>query len=270
MSETPSLGLPFLAAEQAQKHVTHNEALGMLDALVQLAVKDRSLAAPPGSPAAGDRYIVAAGATGAWTGHQDDIAVWDASAWSFHAPREGWRAWIDDENALAVFDGAAWVELGATIGVLQNLTRLGIGTTADATNPLAAKLNKALWTARTVAEGGDGDLRYTMNKESAADVLSLLLQTGFSGRAEIGLVGDDDLSIKVSADGSAWSEALRLKASDGSARLKLETSTVAALPSAATRGAGALIYVSDEAGGTVIAFSDGTAWRRVTDRAVVS
>ena len=40
-----------------------------------------------------------------------------------------------------------------------------------------------------------------MNKETAADVLSLLLQTGFSGRAEIGLIGDDDLLFKVSPDG---------------------------------------------------------------------
>jgi len=79
MSETPSLGLPLLAAEQAQKHVTHNEAISALDALVQLAVKDRGLAAPPGSPAAGDRYIVAAGASGAWAGHESEIAAWQTA-----------------------------------------------------------------------------------------------------------------------------------------------------------------------------------------------
>lgn len=44
--------------------------------------------------------------------------------------------------------------------------------------------------------------------------------------------------------------------------------TVATLPSASP--AGRTIYVSDEAGGAVIAFSDGTAWRRLTDRAIVS
>ena len=101
-------------------------------------------------------------------------------------------------------------------------------------------------------------------------MVSLLLQSGFSGRAEIGLVGDDDLLIKVSADGSAWTEALRLKGSDGSARLKLEASNVAGLPSAAARGAGALIHVTDETGGAIVAFSDGTNWRRVSDRAIVS
>ena len=75
MPETVSLGLPLLVAEQAQKHVTHNEALRALDAIVQLSVKDRDLAAPPGSPAEGDRYIVAASPTGAWAGHAGDIAV---------------------------------------------------------------------------------------------------------------------------------------------------------------------------------------------------
>jgi hypothetical protein len=47
------------------------------------------------------------------------------------------------------------------------------------------------------------------------------------------------------------------------------TYTVATLPTAATYARG-LIYVSDEAGGAVIAFSDGTNWRRVTDRNIVS
>ena len=45
---------------------------------------------------------------------------------------------------------------------------LGPGTTADASNPFSAKLTAALWTAKTVAEGGAGDLFYTMNKEAAA------------------------------------------------------------------------------------------------------
>ena len=188
----------------------------MLDAVVQLAVKDRHLTAPPGAPDDGDRYIVAAGATGAWVGQAQKIAAWQDGAWAFLAPAEGFRAWVEDEDALLIFDGAAWVDVGSAIHVLQNLSLLGIGTTADAANPFSAKLNKALWTAKTAAEGGDGDLRYTMNKETAADVLSLLLQTGFSGRAELGLIGDDDFALKVSANGSAWAEAMRIDKDDGS------------------------------------------------------
>ena len=55
MDSTPNLDLPYIAAAQAQKHVTHNEAIRALDAIVQLAVLDRDLAAPPASPGDGDR-----------------------------------------------------------------------------------------------------------------------------------------------------------------------------------------------------------------------
>lgn len=220
MPETVVLGLPLLVAEQAQKHVTHNEALRALDALVQLSVKDRDLAVPPGSPGEGDRYIVAGSPTGVWAGHAADIAVWQDGAWDFHDPREGWRCWVEDENAFLIFNGSAWVDWGAALGVLQNLALLGIGTTADATNPFSAKLNKALWTAKTAAEGGDGDLRHTMNKEAAGDVLSLLMQRGFSGRAELGLIGDDDFSLKVSPDGSSWTVALSVDRTTGICTVK--------------------------------------------------
>ncbi|MTH95173.1 hypothetical protein E1297_04105, partial [Roseibium sp. RKSG952] len=55
--------------------------------------------------------------------------------------------------------------------------RLGLRSTADTSNPFSAKLNAALWTARTLAEGGTGDLFYTMSKEASGDDLGLTLQT---------------------------------------------------------------------------------------------
>ena len=81
MSEsTTILNLPYLAAAQAQKHVTHNEALRTLDAIVQISVLDRDISSPPGSPAEGDRYIVAANPTGAWSGKTGAIAAFQDSA----------------------------------------------------------------------------------------------------------------------------------------------------------------------------------------------
>jgi hypothetical protein len=73
--QTANLALPLLASSQAQKHVTHNEALNQLDALVQISVLDRHLTAPPGGAAEGDRYIPAGPATGAWVGQENAIAV---------------------------------------------------------------------------------------------------------------------------------------------------------------------------------------------------
>jgi hypothetical protein len=215
MTVTPHLALPLIAAAQAQKHVTHNEAITALDALVQLAVIDRDLSLPPAAPAEGDRYIVAGAGTGAWAGKGGQIALWQDAAWRHFAPSRGFLAYVLDESVLVTWTGAAWVDALSAITAFQNLALLGLGTSADATNPFSAKLNKALWTAKTGAEGGTGDLRYTMNKEGTAKTLSLLLQSAFSGRAEIGLTGDDDLHIKVSADGAAWKEALKVNRTTG-------------------------------------------------------
>ncbi|EXL08892.1 DUF2793 domain-containing protein [Aquamicrobium defluvii] len=214
MSDTTAhLALPFIMAAQAQKHVTHNEALRLLDGLVQLSVLDRDLTAPPGSPADGDRYIVASGATGAWTGWDLNVALWTDGAWLRLPPRAGWQAWVEDEGLLLVYNGSAWI--GTTPSELQNMALLGIGTTADAANPFSAKLNAALWTARTVAEGGTGDLFYTMNKEAAGGDLGLTLQTGYVTKALMGLFGSDKFRLAVSADGSTFFDGLIVDNANG-------------------------------------------------------
>jgi hypothetical protein len=203
---TTNLALPYILAAQAQKHVTHNEALRLLDGLVQLSVLDRDLTAPPGSPADGDRYIVDSGATGDWAGWDQNVALFTDGAWLRLPPRTGWRAWIEDEGILLVYDSSDWI--GTTPASLQNLALLGVGTIADAANPFSAKLNAALWTAKTAGEGGTGDLFYTMNKETAGDDLGLTLQTGFVTKALLGLFGSDKFRLAVSADGSTFFDGL--------------------------------------------------------------
>ncbi len=115
---TPNLALPLLAAAQAQKHVTVNEALSRLDGLVQISVKNRNLTAPPASPVEGDRYIVAAGATGAWAGWDGEVVLFSGGAWLRLAPQEGWRVWIEDEGVLVVRTGGAWLTLDAVLNLL--------------------------------------------------------------------------------------------------------------------------------------------------------
>ena len=95
MTSTPNLALPYIDASQSQKHVTHNAALSDLDAIVQLGVKQRGALAPPASPAAGDRYLVGAGATGAFAGQDGALAAFVDGAWIFAAPRNGWRCWVE-------------------------------------------------------------------------------------------------------------------------------------------------------------------------------
>ena len=85
--ETPALRLPFILNGQAQKHVTHNEALVALDALVQLAVVSVGEDGPPASPAEGERHIVGDAPTGAWDGHAGEVAAFTGGAWRFHTPQ---------------------------------------------------------------------------------------------------------------------------------------------------------------------------------------
>ncbi|MDP3898899.1 MAG: DUF2793 domain-containing protein [Mesorhizobium sp.] len=388
---TTNLKFPYILPSQAQKHVTHNEALRELDIVVQLSVLDRGLGAPPVTPVEGDRYIVGSPATGAWAGHAAEVAAWQDGGWRFAAPSNGWLAWVASEDRLLVFDGADWVS--AVTGALNPAPMVGVNATADVTNRLAVASQASLF------DNEGGDHRLKINKATVADTSSVLFQTGYSGRIELGAAGDDAFRVKVSADGVAWKTALAVDPAtgflgigtdapegplhilragsgpihervddatgapamnsrkargtpaartsvldgdvvqgffaqgfDGTAyvgcanlrwivdgapstgsvptRLEFWTFTPgvghnekmrvtpggnvgigvtapttrlqvagpvrtgqyakAALPSAASSGAGAIVYVSDEAGGAVLAFSDGSAWRRVTDRAVVS
>lgn len=88
MDQTTHLGLPYLASSQARKHVTPNESLTSLDALVQASVHSRSDALPP-SPAAGASYILASDEAGVATG---DLACHDGYGWQILRAGEGWRA----------------------------------------------------------------------------------------------------------------------------------------------------------------------------------
>ena len=108
MTDTPRLKLPAIEAAQAQKHVTHNEALALLDAFVQLVVESRNMAAPPGSPAEGDTYIVAASATGAWSGWDLMLAVYSGGAWIKLVPPAGAKAFVKDERATVTYSDGVW------------------------------------------------------------------------------------------------------------------------------------------------------------------
>jgi hypothetical protein len=408
MTDSPNLGLPLMEAAQAQKHVTHNEALVLLDAILQIAVADMAANTPPSSPSAGARVVVGPAATGAFVGQTGKIAYFDNAAWRFFQPGNGWIVWSTVDAALYIYTGAAWVKFTDSLGAIQNLGMLGVGAAADATNPLSVRAGNALFSARYVTDGGDGSLRFKLNKENVGASVSQLYQTNWSGRAETGLMGNDLWSVRRSADGVTWTTPLSVdtaqvrvldgsatvpgigfaaatgtgfsRASDGtfcatvggvevwrgstagvfsvsssavvgdnsgnrgrltigvglsnglyfgsrgsigalldgvfvmrdnagssfgrlafggstagfpslkrsaanvqvrladdSAFAGLECSfvrpasfTVATAPSASALGAGATIYVSNESGGAVIAFSDGAAWRRVTDRAIIS
>ncbi|HEX2811409.1 MAG TPA: DUF2793 domain-containing protein [Sphingopyxis sp.] len=108
-TRTARLALPLLAMAQAQKEVTHNEALVLLDALVHAAIEDGPLTAPPSSPVAGQCWLVGAGADGDWAGQADAIAIWCDGGWRFAAPRPGMRIARLSDGAWLRYRSGAWV-----------------------------------------------------------------------------------------------------------------------------------------------------------------
>ena len=211
MDQTSRLSLPFIMPQQAQKHVTHNEALQALDALVQPVVESRTLTTPPASPLLGDAYIVGPGATGLWSGHDAEIAAFQAGAWLFYDPAPGWLVYAKAEHAILVFDAGTWTALASNGAA--GIPTLGINTSADTTNRLAVASAASLFT-----HAGNGH-QLKLNKAAPADTASLLYQTGYSGRAEMGLMGDDLWRLKVSATGSSWFNALTVDSATGGVTL---------------------------------------------------
>ncbi len=245
---TPRLGIPMLAAAQAQKHVTHNQALQKLDALVQLSVLSRTTTAPPSSLNEGDAYIVATGATGNWVGHDNEIAVVDGGQWSFVVPGPGWIAYVIDEDLPYRFL-AAWAQLPLS----ETAGRLGVNATPDNTNRLSVSA------AATLLNHEGAGHQVKVNKAMATDTASLLFQTDWSGRAEMGTAGGDDFEIKVSPDGSNWTSALTVSASDarlgGAGVSSLLLGTVSMENGVPT---GSVVERGTNSDGTYVRFSDGT------------
>ena len=224
---TSNLALPNILAAQAQKHVTHNEALRLLDGIVQLGVTSRTRTAPPASPTDGDRYIVASGATGLWAGWDLNVAFWTDGAWFRLVPRPGWTAWSGTDASLFVWTGSAWAAVGGGGGGVSDgdkgdvvvsgdgavwtldpgaavqVDRLGLGgAAADGFNRLSVN------TPAMLLNNAGSSIDMTFNKNAAADDASLAFKTGFSTRALEGLLGTDNWQIKVSPDGTTFHDAM--------------------------------------------------------------
>ena len=214
MDLSPRLSLSYVLPQQAQKHVTINETFRRLDALVQLSVLSRTAVNEPATPAEGDAYILPAGKTGAsWSSFADQsVASFRDGVWSEIAAVGGFIAYVADEDSFYRFAGGNWGAFsGASSG---NSTLLGVNTIADATNRLAVKSDAVLFNHDDVTPG-TGDHRLTINKSATAKTASAIFQTGASSRAEFGLTGDDDFHVKVSTDGSTWTNAVTIDNASG-------------------------------------------------------
>ena len=238
MTDTPNLTLPSIFASQAQKHVTHNEAIAPSIAWCNYRSKagiDKSA-----------RFLLLkvagtslpAGASDVWAGKSDKIAAFQDGAWAFYAPKDGWIAWVARTSSSFTTrargrrslggGGGGVTDHGMLTGLadddqLQYLTAsrgdarytpidpvtVGVNATADMTNRLALSSPASLFNH----EGNGHQVK--INKGLGVGYGIIPFQDGFSGRAEIGLTGDDDFHFKLSPDGSAWFDSIRIDRATG-------------------------------------------------------
>ena len=192
------LELPYIMPSQAQKHVTHNEALLRLDTLVQLVLEETDANTPPALPLAGQVWAIGGAPSGDWAAQTGRLAQWMEPGWAFITPKEGWCGWDRANAVLKVFDGSSWVPSES----IQNQPGIGINTTWDTSNRLAVSSDASLLSH----EGSGHQLK--LNKASDPYSATLLYQSNWTGHAEMGLAGNNDFSVKVSVDGTNWTEAM--------------------------------------------------------------
>ena len=259
MENTTNLKLPLLIPNQSGKEITHNEALIIIDNILQNGIIDKDLITPPENPNTNDMYIVGEGAIGKWEGKDNYLAFYD-NGWRFIKPREGFTFWINDEDKLYTYNGSKWIatiQAGADIennnsttpttppitklseledveiieatqynilqhngekfintSNLQQLSMVGINTQADENNKLSIKSDYVLF------DNNGNSSKIKANKATETDTASHLFQTNYGGRAEFGLIGNDDFTLKVSSDGETWNNAFVVDRATGNIDFK--------------------------------------------------
>lgn len=107
---TARFAMPLLAAGQAGKEITHNEALTLVDLLLQPTVEATGIDTPPMNPVAGRCWIVGPAPTAAWAGRAGLLAGWTPGGWRFVRPMEGFAVWCSSSGKPVVYRSGLWQE----------------------------------------------------------------------------------------------------------------------------------------------------------------
>lgn len=125
---TYNLDLSTWDEGNTEPNLVFNDLLLAMDALAQFT-PEAITASPPGSPTVGQSWIVAASATGVWTGKDQQVAVAVTGGWIFYPPQEGWEGYVKNLDANYQFNGTTWSESsGGGSSNHDNVTALSIAS----------------------------------------------------------------------------------------------------------------------------------------------
>ncbi|MEO0441722.1 MAG: DUF2793 domain-containing protein [Pseudomonadota bacterium] len=102
-------------AGQAHKELFHNEAITLVDFLISPVVQGSADAPDSLSPEEGQCWLVAAGATSDWEGHDDSIAAWTENGWQYILPVDGMRLLSLDSGIVTIFRQGSWQNCDAIV-----------------------------------------------------------------------------------------------------------------------------------------------------------
>lgn len=213
MSNTPHLNITLLSQAQSQKEVTINLAIQILEALQNTGVISMALSTPPSSPNEGDLYVVKATGTGSWASQDGNFAYFINGGWIFLVPLAGMTTYDLNTSTLYVYNSGFHALIA---GTNPDFATLGVNATPSSTNKLSVASVAILFS------NIGGDCKQYINKHGTGDGGSVVFETNFSERAEIGCIGDDTFQLKVSPDGSTFYQAWVIDDTTGNTDFKQE------------------------------------------------
>lgn len=209
--KTPNLQIEHLVPQQIQREVTVNDAFNRVDAFMNNGAISRQHHTPPKDPDNGDVYIISQTPEDIW----QDKAGWLTyywQVWYYIQPNEGITIWVNDEDILLTYNGKEWQETLKAPATDYTQT-LGVGAKADAYNKLVVRSAASLFT-----HAEQHNVQMKLNKAGEKYTASQLFQSNYTTHAEWGLVGSNNFSLKVSADGSYFQPVMQIDSNTAQAR----------------------------------------------------
>jgi len=201
--------LPYIMPGQSLKHISYNSAIERLDILQSLVLEALNVELPPIEPIIGNCYDIGENPQGIFSEISHKIAVYLDSGWHIFDKVEGMTAFDKLTQNFLCFDGNNWKPINS-VGDLNRMQMLGVNIDADSSNKFAVKSDQVLLTSEMSLDNGTGDLRVTLNKSGQSQTASLIFKDQYEARAETGLTGGDNYTIKVGENGDGLETAFEI------------------------------------------------------------
>ena len=199
MSESSArLNLPYIQPSQAQKHVTHNEAIRQLDNLIQMSALSDVIQTPPEINTEADCYIIPANATDGWSDRETQLAIFETHDWLYLTPKAGWLVYVASSQTLKVFNGTSW-ELAQKDEPIEFTN----GPDLSEQKKFAISTTQALWTT----DQSDSHIQIYNKNTQAAD-LGFVFQTAYTTSALFGQFGNNSIRLATTTNGTSFKDAL--------------------------------------------------------------